>query len=233
MTGGTVALEILGELLLLHPGRAVIWPRRNTVIVADTHFGKTAHFGRHGIAVPAGSDAADRERLSSLIVETEAQRLVILGDFLHSALVVEGREADHLHAWAVDLSKDVEMHVIAGNHDRGTSSIWAESLHWWEDEWIDPPFQFIHDAERASSSDENPLFTLSGHIHPVVRLRGLMKRAMRVPVFWQRTTGLVLPAFGLFTGGIAVRPTPGDCLYAVGPSGVVSLGSDSKRLNRD
>jgi metallophosphoesterase superfamily enzyme len=68
---------------------------------------------------------------------------------------------------------------------------------------------------------------LSGHIHPVVRLRGLMKRAMRVPVFWQRATSLVLPAFGLFTGGFAVRPAPGDCLYAAGPSGVVSLGGDS------
>lgn len=224
MTGGTVPLTILGEQLLLHPGRAVIWPRRRTVIVADTHFGKSGHFGRHGIAVPAGSDAVDRERLNHLIVDTEARRLVILGDFLHTPLAADGPEADALHEWADQVSKVVELHVVAGNHDLGASRR-PESVQWWDNSWDDPPFQFIHDADRASPKDGSRPFTLSGHVHPVVRLQGLMKRAMRVPVFWQRATGLILPSFGLFTGGFAVRPARGDCIYAVGSSSVVSLGS--------
>ena len=48
MTDGTVSLQIKGEQLLLHPERAVVWSRLKTVIVADTHFGKSSYFARHG-----------------------------------------------------------------------------------------------------------------------------------------------------------------------------------------
>ena len=82
----TVSVTIHGERLVLHPERALIWPRRRTVIVADTHFGKSGYFGRHGMAVPAGSDEADRQRLSRLVTDVDARRLIILGDFLHAPL---------------------------------------------------------------------------------------------------------------------------------------------------
>jgi metallophosphoesterase superfamily enzyme len=66
-------------------------------------------------------------------------------------------------------------------------------------------------------------FTLSGHIHPVMRLRPLRGPGLRVPVFWQRPAGLVLPSFGAFTGGFAVRPTAGEHLFAVGPTAVTQM----------
>jgi DNA ligase-associated metallophosphoesterase len=223
MTVCTLPLSIHGEELLLHPGRAVIWPRLRTVIVADTHFGKSSHFGRHGIAVPAGSDEADRERLNRLVADTDARRLIILGDFLHSPLPVGSAEADELNTWVERLARAVDIHVVAGNHDRGGSGYRPERLQWWETSWTDPPFRFIHDADLELESESDGLYTLSGHIHPVVRLGGARKSALRVPVFWERPNGLILPSFGLFTGGFAVARTPGDRLYAAGSSAVVSL----------
>jgi DNA ligase-associated metallophosphoesterase len=219
MTDGTVALEVQGETLRLHPDRAVIWPRLRTVIVADTHFGKTGHFGRHGIAVPAGTDDVDRERLNRLMVTTESRRLVILGDFLHAPLAPSSPDALDLEYWARSL-EPATIHVVAGNHDAGARQRWCDRLQWCEHELLDPPFRFIHNVEHVGSN-AGSLFALSGHVHPVVRLRNLPKHGPRIPVFWQRATGLVLPSFGLFTGGFAVAPRGGERIFAVGPVGVV------------
>ena len=213
-------ITIREETLWLHPERAVVWPARRTVIVADTHFGKSALFGQHGVAVPAGSDDDDRARLSRLIEETRAGRLLILGDFVHAPLDPDAREAHDLRAWAESL-RATEIRVIAGNHDRGAANGWGTTLQWQQQDLLEPPFCFMHDAERRPRSDGS--FTLSGHIHPVVRLAGLRKHMPRVPIFWQRRSGLVLPSFGAFTGGYVVSPDAEDHVFAVGSESVVKF----------
>lgn len=216
---GTLPLIVRGEELLLHPERAAIWRRRRTVIVADTHFGKSSFFGRHGIAVPEGSDAADRARLCALIAASEAQRLIVLGDFLHAPLAADSREALDIDAWARALAP-VRITVIAGNHDRGTARL-SSLMEWHESELHEPPFRFMHEASPADDLKEP--FTLSGHVHPVTQLNVSSKQRLRVPIFWQWTNGLVLPSFGAFTGGFAVRAAPGEQLFAVGPSAVAKI----------
>jgi DNA ligase-associated metallophosphoesterase len=226
MNDECAAITVQGETLWLHPERAVFWTARRTLIVADTHFGKSALFGRHGVAVPAGIDGDDRERLRRLVSHTGAARLVILGDFLHAPLEAASADAQDLVAWAAALG-DCEICVIAGNHDRGaggTGGTWpmrAMPWRWQERELIEPPFRFTHDAERGL--EDARLFSLSGHIHPVARLAGLRKRMPRVPIFWLRASGLVLPSFGAFTGGYLVHPAAEDQVFAVGPMRVVRL----------
>lgn len=212
------AVTIGGEDLWLHPERAVIWPARRTVIVADTHFGKSALFGQHGVAVPAGSDQRDRERLSELVRAAQACRLLVLGDFVHAPLAADSRDAQDLASWIDGMSK-TEVRVIAGNHDRGMRRGWRMPGNWQDQDLHEPPFCFTHDAGRASRRDT--LYTLSGHIHPVVRLTGMRKLGARVPIFWQRPSGLVLPSFGMFTGGYVVRPAADDRVFAVGSERVV------------
>jgi len=220
MTSGIWPLPICGEELLLHPDRAVIWPRCHTVVVADTHFGKSSYFGRHGIPVPAGTEEHDRDRIERLLVSHNARRLVILGDFLHSATIEGSTESDRLKAWVETVGKIVEIHVVAGNHDRGDAWIRPRALRWWNSHWTEAPFRFVHDVERDRCADAESIFTLSGHVHPVFCLRQGRKVVVRVPAFWQHASGLVLPSFGSFTGGFAVRPTAGHRLFAVGPRGV-------------
>ena len=224
MSEGTISLVVGGETLILHPQRAVLWPRSRTVIVADTHFGKSGFFSRHGIAVPAGSDESDRQRLTYLMESTRARRLIILGDFLHAPLSSCSAESADLQRWAEKLATFLEIHVVAGNHDIGAPKSRLSAVHWWDTDWVDPPFRFVHDAQRAPSPTVTAPFTLSGHVHPVIRLRELGKSALRVPVFWHKAAGLILPAFGLFTGGYAVSPGEGERMFAVGSSGVVPCG---------
>jgi len=216
MSAGSVPLVIQGEELALHPRRAALWPRRKTVIVADTHFGKSSFFGHHGIPVPAGSDDEDRKALSQLVAESSAERLIILGDFLHAPVAADSLEAQELDAWSQSLSA-VHILVIAGNHDRGAPRLWT-SIEWQEKELLEPPFRFTHEASDRRGLDS--VFTVSGHIHPVMKLGSTRKPGLRVPAFWQRPGGLVLPSFGAFTGGFAIRPTHGEHLFAVGPTAV-------------
>jgi uncharacterized protein len=219
MSDGTLRLVLQGEELTLHPQRAALWPRRKTVIVADTHFGKSSFFGRHGIAVPAGSDDEDRKALSRLVTESSAERLMILGDFLHAPIAPDSCEAQALEAWSRSL-ESVHVLVIAGNHDRGAPRLW-KSIEWHERELLEPPFRFMHEARDVPGSD--CAYAVSGHIHPVIKLGSLRSTGLRVPVFWQRQRGLVLPSFGAFTGGFAIRPALGEHLFAVGPTAVAQL----------
>jgi DNA ligase-associated metallophosphoesterase len=219
MSETTAALVIHGETLVLHPERALYWPRRRTLIVADTHFGKTGHFGRHGIPVPAGTDAADRQRLTRLVTALDARRLIILGDFLHAPIAAGTAEEVDLQSWAEQLATTLDIDVVAGNHDRHAPRL--PPLRWWDSPLVDPPFCFIHDADRAPSGRADGPFTVSGHVHPVIRLRSLGKSTLRVPIFWQKEGGLILPSFGQFTGGFAITPGEGDRLFGAGPEGIV------------
>lgn len=213
-------LEICGETLLLHPDRAVIWPRLHAAIVADTHFGKSSVFGRNGLAVPAGTDEADRTRLSRLVDAFGLRRLIVLGDFLHQPLDPGSQEALDMERWSKSLA-GIRIQVIAGNHDRGISSGWRGSIDWIAGDYVETPFRFVHDDSRPDSRDARAAFSLSGHTHPVISLKGLRKRSARVPVFWLRQHGLVLPSFGLFTGGYLISPVTGERVFAVSPDKVV------------
>ena len=84
MRTGDATLEWGGVLLTLLPERAVWWGAEKTLLIADPHFGKAAAFRFAGIPVPETSHEDDLERLSHLLMRTDAQRLVILGDFLHA-----------------------------------------------------------------------------------------------------------------------------------------------------
>ncbi len=213
-----VSLDVAGQTLELLPDRAVLWRERRTLIVADTHFGKSALLRQHGLAVPAGSDDYDRARLGQLIAATGAQRLIILGDFLHGALAAGSADAVALSTWMQALPA-TRILVIAGNHDRGARQLWQAPVDWHPSELLEAPFRFTHDLETAPRTANT--FILSGHLHPVVQLHGMRKRKARVPVFWQHEHGLVLPSFGVFTGGHIIRPAPGERVYAAAPVRVV------------
>jgi uncharacterized protein len=217
----SVTREIRGEILLLHPDRALLWPARRTVIVADTHFGKSSVLSRHGLAVPQGADALDRQRLTNLIAQSGSTRLLVLGDFLHGALTADSVSARELADWLASLCElRILVQVVAGNHDRSAASGWRAPVQWISGSLDEGPFRFTHEAEAAEPSGP---FTFSGHVHPVVALGTRLKNRMRVPVFWERAGGMVLPSFGLFTGGFRLQPAPGERVFAAGPDAVVEL----------
>ena len=114
-TIGDEAVELFAE-------RALLWTRMRTLFVADVHLGKAAAFRAGGVPVPRGSTAADLARLAALVDASGAQRLVVLGDFLHAkAGVVPALDAAFL-AWR-DAHPSLAITLVRGNHDANAGRI--------------------------------------------------------------------------------------------------------------
>lgn len=216
--GGAAAIEVRGERLLLLPERAVYWERRETLFVADAHFGKDATFRALGVPVPAGTTGGTLARLDAALARTGARRLVFLGDLLHAR---EGRTDAvfaELTRWK-GARPTLDWTLVRGNHDRRAGDPPAALAIGCRDEPVaEPPFVLAH---RPSASTEG--YVLAGHLHPAVDLSGAGRARERLPCFWVRSSMMVIPALGEFTGVASVAPEAGDRVYAVAGSEVVSI----------
>lgn len=215
------ALIVLGgETLVLMPDRAVWWPARATVLVADVHLGKGAVFRRAGLAVPSGGSADDIQRLDRLVRVTAARRVVVLGDLLHGRSQPDEPAVRALADWR---QRRPELSVIAvrGNHDRHAAHTLDAWVDWVDDPAVHAPLVLRHDP---LPHPHGPV--LAGHTHPVVR----GPDGLRVAVFWHQPGVLVLPSFGRFTGGHRITPGPNDAVWAAGDTAVLPLSGAPSSL---
>jgi DNA ligase-associated metallophosphoesterase len=218
---GDVTLEIEGEQVVLMPEHALWLPHRRTLLVADAHFGKAATFRAGGIFVPRGTTATTLARLDAALARTDATRIVFLGDLLHAR---EGRSPETLRLVAEwRASRDaVDVVLVRGNHDRAAGDP-PESLGI---ACVDPPllegaFAFTHHPRSVEGH-----FDVAGHVHPAVRLHGRGRQFERLPCFWVRRDGMVLPAFGDFTGLGDVKLAEGDRAFAVADGIVMEVAAE-------
>lgn len=218
MTQRDVSIEVAGEQVLLMPECAMYWPRTATLLVADAHFGKAASFRAGGIFVPRGTTSTTLARLDMALARTGATRLVFLGDLLHAK---EGRSPGTLRlvaAWRGS-REGLEVVLVRGNHDRSAGDP-PDSLgiRCVDAPLIDVPFAFTHHPRAIDGS-----YGVAGHVHPAVRLHGPGRQWERLPCFWVRPNGMVLPAFGDFTGLGDVELKEGDRAFAVAESEVTEV----------
>lgn len=211
-------MDLADERLALSPERAIHWPRKRTALIADPHFGKAAAFRSAGIPVPPGTTGSNVDRLRKLLLATRAERLVVLGDFLHARAGRATRTLAAIAAWRAEFAQ-LEIVLIRGNHDLGAGDPPAAwNIRCESGTLVEPPFCFAHEPRKHRQG-----YVLAGHLHPAYWLSEDCGPALRLPCFWfgQRTG--VLPAFGSFTGGRGIKPDTGDRLYLVGPERVYAL----------
>lgn len=189
---GAYLLHLREQHLYLLPQRAIFWQEEKTLIVADVHLGKAHTFQCAGIAVPALSFHHDLKRLAELVHITGAERLLVLGDFVHHRSGLTDVVVEDIRHWCSGLN--AELIVVLGNHDKPNRQILEQlPLTLCEPIWQRDPFIFSHDDLISSE------FRFLGHIHPVINLP-----QMRLPVFAVYPDYCVLPAFSYFTGGAPV-----------------------------
>ena len=205
-----LSTHIAGECVELLASRALYWPSAGTLFVADVHLGKSAAFRAGGVPVPRGATAADLQRLSALIVDTAAKRLVVLGDFLHAAAGRVAALDDAFVAWRTR-HRALEITLVRGNHDAHAGDPPAA---WDIDVVPEPhplaPFLACHRPCEPSSG-----FALCGHVHPGVWITGGARESARVPCFVLGRRSALLPAFGSFTGMATVTPGPGERVVVI------------------
>ncbi len=218
-----------GESILLHPQRALYWPARRTLLVADVHVGKEHTFGRTGIAIPGGISENTLRTLFALYDASGARQLIVLGDFMHAAPVAS-------EGWLTTLSQqltqrpDMIMRIVAGNHDKSHGQRLIDSRVLWHADPLEAdPFVLQHEP-----TDDPRGYVLSGHLHPAWRLSHARRSGVRAPVFWFRQHYAVLPSFGMFTGGASITAdSAGDKLYMALDDGVIEVPASAMHNRRN
>lgn len=212
-------LTIAGQLLQLHPDRAVFWPARRILLLADLHLGKSAHFRRAGIPVPRLVSDVNFARLRGLIEEFDPARVVLLGDLFHS---------DHNHVWGAFCAFTasfpcLSFELVPGNHDILPPHRYAEAgLLMHPEITVEAPFSWSHHPLTEDQRIEG-MYNLCGHVHPCMRLRDGAGNKLKLPGFYFGAQEGVLPAFGEFTGCAEVKVRPGDRVFVLAEEMVLAV----------
>ena len=212
-----VAVRVAGENLLLLPEKAVYWPAEKMLIIADIHFGKAAAFRALGVPVPRGTTSENLAGLDALVARHDAERVVFLGDFLHARAAHASSTQLAMLAWR-QRHPQLALMLVRGNHDlHAGDPAAALGIELVDEPHQVGPFAFCHHPDLDS-----PGYALAGHVHPVYVLATRFD-ALRLPCFVVGQERMILPSFGSFTGGHAVKPEPGDNIYVTSGDAVHSV----------
>lgn len=192
---GPVTFDFAGERFHMLAERALFWPARDALIVADLHLEKASWYAAHGQPLPPYDSQDTLDRLAQLAAATGAREMWCLGDSFHDRAAAE-RIAPAIAARLAGQAAATRIIWIAGNHDGLTAGAWGGEV---VDEMIAGGIVFRHQSLAHETRPE-----ISGHFHPKLRLN-IRGRTMSRPCFAGDGQRLILPAFGSFTGGLDVE----------------------------
>ena len=210
-------VELAGEMVWLLAHKAIYWPARRMLVIADIHFGKAAAFRALGVPVPRGTTTQNLLALDVLLASYACEEIVFLGDFLHARAAHAPATVAAMLAWRAR-HRDLRLTVVRGNHDAHAGDPAATLAI----RMVDEPHQvgklsFCHHPNTVAPGD-----VLAGHVHPVFHLRAGIG-GLRLPCFLLGQERAILPSFGAFTGGHAVRPGVGERVYVTADAAIFPL----------
>ncbi|WP_121821456.1 metallophosphoesterase [Halostella salina] len=209
------------------------------LVVADYHAGIEAGLRyEQGVEIDSRAERR-RDRLRGLIVETDPDRLVVLGDLLHAIGEPGGAERGEVEVLLESLPADLPVTLVKGNHD-GDAESWVEGVEVTDGAGVRiGNVGFAHGHTWPSRDVLAADVVCTGHEHPAVRLEDevggsrvervwLRGRAAPGP-FVDRYEGLdwtdpdlvVFPAFNDLSGGTWVNVEGQGFLSPFLPEGLV------------
>lgn len=218
MTKGTKAVHIAHQRLWLLPEKAIYWQQKKILLVADLHIGKSAHFRKHGIAVPPQVADSNLDSLTTLIDNYDVEHLIILGDLFHSEI---NQEWNAFVKWRKSYNK-LEVSLVIGNHDILEKEKYHTGIINVFQQLTVGPFFLTHDIHQVKNKEQIPSYMLSGHIHPAVELKNQGRQQIKLPCFYFGQDYGILPAFGQFTGTHVIRPKNNDRTFIIAEEQVLS-----------
>lgn len=206
-------IEIYQHHFLLLPSGAIFWREAQTLLIADAHLGKVAHFRKNGVAVPRKAEGAFYQKTEGLLRKYSPQRILFLGDLFHS---FQNNEWHLFEGWVKQ--QTAQMILVEGNHDVIPAYKFTQLGLTVINNLTEGAFHFTHIPVKKED-----YFVICGHIHPGVKLKGVGLQQMKVPCFYQSDRQLILPAFGAFTGIHVLTPKEGDRVFVCTKKEVVPI----------
>lgn len=191
------------KVLILTNQRVMYWKAQESLILSDLHIGKAAHFQKSGIPIPSSILEQDLDRLAQLIHHFNAKKMIIVGDLFHAEY---NKDLEDFKQWLSNFGA-LKLVLIKGNHDRLKQANYDDfNIEVYHPSLEIEGLQFVHDNIELS----NDYFTISGHTHPGVLLKGKGRQRIKLPCFQVTKNQLILPAFSLFTG-LNTKSPPKNC----------------------
>ena len=201
--------QVEGGLILdLCPEKVAYLHDYDVLVCSDIHLGKTTHFRRSGIGIPAQAAYTDLANLNIAIEKYHPKKILLLGDLFHAEY---NQEWDAFTEF-MEVYNSIDFVLIKGNHDIISGHKYHQSQLDVVDHVVIDNVVFSHDA--LGPLDPN-LYNIHGHIHPGVRLKGPSRQSLRLPCFWFGKQYGVMPAFGRLTGLAVIKPKPNDDVYVI------------------
>ena len=215
----SLSIEVAGTSIFLLPEKAIFWPEKNCLILADLHLGKAGHFRKAGIPIPSTIHETDLKKLSATIEKYAAEKVYLLGDLFHSNKNVEWLTFKN---WIKNF-ESTQFILILGNHDilsaKEYEAINFKHVH---KDLVIEPFLLSHSPIMQKDIPEG-LFNLAGHIHPSIHIKGKGRQGLTLPCFYFNTNFGILPAFGAFKGTANVNATNGSSIFAIGDNKIIPI----------
>lgn len=169
---------------------ALWWPEAGMLVVSDLHLGRAGRYARRGGALlPPYADRDTLDRLEAEVAALDPATVLSLGDSFDDDLAARELPAAE-RARLMQLARGRDWLWVQGNHDPALPM--AELPGRVLEDWGELPI-FRHIP--LGNGPE-----VAGHYHPVLPLAGRRWRC-----FAMDAALLILPAFGLYTGGLDLR----------------------------
>jgi uncharacterized protein len=187
---------VLGNVELVPDISGALYvPDYETLIIADLHLEQGSSLARRGIHVPPYDTAITLKILEDVVSTANPKRLIFLGDSFHDG---EGEtRLDETHLISLrNITKNYETLWIIGNHDPQPPQLLggqgAETVAL-------GPLTLCHEPSMSLIDT----YEIAGHLHPGC---GLNQRGRRLygKCFVGDDQRLIMPAFGAYTGGLAI-----------------------------
>ena len=209
-------IKIKQQHFVLHPSGAIYWKEKATLMLADAHLGKIAHFRKNGIAVPRKAEGAFYKKITGVIDQFEIKRIIFLGDLFHSFL---NNEWYLFSSWVKN--QHIKIILVEGNHDIIPAEKFEKIGITVVRELIEEHFYFSHFPYKKKG-----YFIFCGHVHPGVKLKGGGLQKLKMPCFFHSKSQMILPAFGAFTGLHILIPKKEDNVYVTTGKEVMEIGDN-------
>lgn len=218
-------LDLCGAPALARASGALWAPGPRMLAVADLHLGKSERLARRGGALlPPYEGAETLERLGAEIAALSPEIVVSVGDAFDDGRAAAAL-APALRARLERLIEGRRWIWIAGNHDPRPPGLGGEAL----ETLTLGPLHLRHQAAATAPGAET--VEISGHYHPKALLR-LQGRRVARRCFLFDGRRLILPAFGVYVGGLDIADPIFDALMGAQAQALLLSGGRVAALPR-
>ncbi len=167
------------------------WPAERLLCVSDLHLGKSERIARRGgTLLPPYETRETLWRLDAVIGATDPAQVICLGDSFDDLGAAAAME-DDARQTLTRLQAGRDWTWIEGNHDAGPVDLGGTHRA----AFTLGRLTFRHIATMDAVGE------ISGHYHPKASIAGAGRR----PCFLVDRQRVILPAFGVYTGGMSVH----------------------------